>query len=199
MRLKLAAFPYERRLEEVDCSAVPALPKTRLLELAQGAFLTKWENLWFIGASGLEKTHLLLAVGRALCLAGHRGLFRMAAMLTNELEGAHKELRLPPRLAHYRRFEWVRVDEVGYPPFSQQVGELLFPFFSDRPERTSVVITSNLAFAQWAEVFGSERMTAALLDRLVHHSHILIVEGERFRFRQSLQWQTEAKAQKPTT
>ena len=192
-RLKLAAFPYEKRLEEFDFSAVPALSKTRLLELAQGAFLTKRENLLFIGPSGLGKTHLLLAVGRALCLAGHRVLFRTAATLANELEVAHKELRLPRLLAHYRRFDLVLVDELGYLPFSQQAAELLFQFFSDRHERASVGITSNLAFAQWTEVFGSERMTAALLDRLVHRSHILVLEGESFRFRQSLQRQTEAR------
>ena len=199
LRLKLAAFPYEKRLEDFDFSAVPTLPKTRLLELAQGAFLTQRENLLFIGASGLGKTHLLLGVGRALCLAGHRVLFRTAATLANELEVAHKELRLPRLLAHYRRFELVLVDELGYLPFSQQAAELLFQFFSDRHERASVGITSNLAFAQWTEVFGSERMTAALLDRLVHRSHILILEGESFRFRQSLQRQTEAKAHKRTT
>lgn len=196
LRLKLAGFPYEKRLEEFDFSAVPSVPKTRLLELAQGAFLGQRENILFVGSSGLGKTHLLLALGRALCLAGHRVLFRTAATLANELEVAHKELRLPRLLAHYRRFELVLVDELGYLPFSQQAAELLFQFFSDRHERASVGITSNLAFAQWTEVFGSERMTAALLDRLVHRSHILVLEGESFRFRQSLQRQTEAKSTK---
>jgi DNA replication protein DnaC len=192
-RLKLAAFPDEKRLEEFDFSAVPSVPKTRLLELSQGAFLAQRENLLFIGPSGLGKTHLLLAVGRALCLAGHRVLFRTAATLANELEVAHKELRLPRLLAHYRRFDLVLVDELGYLPFSQRAAELLFQFFSDRHERASVGITSNLAFAQWTEVFGSERMTAALLDRLVHRSHILVLEGESFRFRQSLQRQAEVR------
>ncbi len=196
MRLKLAAFPYEKHLEEFDCSLVPSVPKTRLLELAQGAFLAQRENLLFLGQSGLGKTHLLLGVGRALCLAGHRVLFRTAATLVNELEVAHKELRLPRLLAHYRRFELVLVDELGYLPFSQQAAELLFQFFSNRHERASVGITSNLAFAQWTEVFGSERMTAALLDRLVHRSHILVLEGESFRFRQSLQRQAETRSTK---
>lgn len=186
-RLKTAAFPYEKRLEGFDFSLVPALSKVRLLELAQGAFLAQRENLLFIGPSGIGKTHLLIGLGRALCLAGYRVLFRNAATLATELEVAHKELHLPRLLTHYRRFDLILVDELGYLPFAKQTAELLFQFFSDRYERASVALTSNLAFAQWTEVFGNEQMTAALLDRLVHRSHILVMEGESFRFRQSLQ------------
>lgn len=188
-RLKAAAFPYQKRLEDFDFSLVPSVPKTRLLELAQGAFLATHDNVLCIGPSGIGKTHLLMGLGRALCLAGYRVLFRPAVTLATELEVAHKELRLPRLLAHYRRFDLVLVDELGYLPFSKQTAELLFQFFSDRYERASVGITSNLAFAQWTQVFGQEQMTAALLDRLVHRSHILMLEGESFRFRQSLQKQ----------
>lgn len=191
-RLKAAAFPYQKRLEDFDFSLVPSVPKTRLLELAQGAFLATHDNILCIGPSGIGKTHLLMGLGRALCLAGYRVLFRPAVTLATELEVAHKELRLPRLLAHYRRFDLVLVDELGYLPFSKQTAELLFQFFSDRYERASVGITSNLAFAQWTQVFGQEQMTAALLDRLVHRSHILMLEGESFRFRQSLQKQETA-------
>ena len=121
--------------------------------------------------------------------AGYRVLFRSAVMLATDLEVAYKELRLPRLLAQYRRFDLVLVDEVGYLPFAKQTAELLFQFFSDRYERASVAITSNLAFAQWTQVFGTEQMTVALLDRLVHRSHVLVMEGESFRFRQSLQKQ----------
>ena len=191
-RLKAAAFPYQKRLEDFDFSLVPSVPKTRLLELAQGVFLASHDNVLCIGPSGIGKTHLLMGLGRALCLAGYRVLFRPAVLLATELEVAHKELRLPRLLAHYRRFDLVLVDELGYLPFSKQTAELLFQFFSDRYERASVGITSNLAFAQWTQVFGQEQMTAALLDRLVHRSHILMLEGESFRFRQSLQKQETA-------
>src|SRR5438132_10434453 len=188
-RLKAAAFPYQKRLEDFDFSLVPAVPKVRLLELAQGAFLAAHENVLLIGPSGIGKTHLLMGLGRALCLAGYRVLFRPAVMLATELEVAHKELRLPRLLAQYRRFDLVLVDELGYLPFSKQTAELLFQFFSDRYERASVALTSNLAFAQWTQVFGNEQMTVTLLDRLIHRSHILVIEGESFRFRQSLQKQ----------
>jgi DNA replication protein DnaC len=188
-RLKAAAFPYQKRLEDFDFSLLPSVSKIRLLELAQGAFLGSHDNVLFIGPSGIGKTHLLMGLGRALCLAGSRVLFRPAVTLATELEVAHKELRLPRLLAHYRRFELILVDELGYLPFAKPTAELLFQFFSDRYERASVALTSNLAFAQWTQIFGNEQMTAALLDRLVHRSHILLMEGESFRFRQSLQQQ----------
>jgi DNA replication protein DnaC len=188
-RLKAAAFPYQKRLEDFDFSLVPCVSKTRLLELAQGAFLTAHDNVLFIGPSGIGKTHLLMGLGRALCLAGYRVLFRPAVTLATELEVAHKDLKLPRLLAQYRRFDLILVDELGYLPFAKPTAELLFQFFSDRYERASIAITSNLAFAQWTQVFGNEQMTAALLDRLVHRSHILVMEGESFRFRQSLQRQ----------
>jgi DNA replication protein DnaC len=186
-RLKQARFPYPKRLEDFDFSALPALPKTQVLELTQGTFIAQQENLLVLGASGLGKTHLLIGVGRAACLRGYRVLFRTAVALASELELAQRELRLPKLLQHYRSFDLVLVDELGYLPFSQTSAELLFQFFSDRYERASVGLTSNLDFAHWTEVFGHEQMTAALLDRLVHRSHILLLEGESFRFRQSLQ------------
>ena len=185
--LRQAQFPYVKRLEDFDFSVLPSIPKTQVLELAQGSFLAQHENVLLIGASGLGKTHLLIGLGRAACLRGSRVLFRTAAALANELEVAQQQLRLPKLLAQYRRYALILVDEVGYLPFSQTAAELLFQFFSDRYERASVAVTSNLDFAHWTEVFGNERMTAALLDRLVHRSHILVLEGESFRFRQSLE------------
>jgi hypothetical protein len=112
--------------------------------------------------------------------SGDRVLFRTAATLATELEVAHKELRLPRLLAHYRRFDLVLVDELGYLPFARQAAELLFQFFSDRYERASVAVTSNLPFAPWTEIFSEERLTAALLDRLIHRGHILVLEHLSF-------------------
>jgi DNA replication protein DnaC len=99
-RLKAAACPSSKRLEDFDCSLVPSVPKTRRLELAQGAFLATPDQVLFLGKSGMGKTHLVLGVGRALCLAGERVLFRPAVTEASELEGAHKEFRLPRLLAH---------------------------------------------------------------------------------------------------
>ena len=190
--LRQAQFPYEKRLE--DFSVVPSVPKTRVLELAQGAYLAQHENVLLVSPSRLGKTHLLIGLGLAACLFGSRVLFRTAAALANELEVAQQQLRLPKLLAQYRRYALMLVDEVGYLPFSPTAAELLFQFFSDRHERASVALASNLDFALWTEVFGHERMTAALLDRLVHRSHILLLEGESF-FRQSLEQRQEQQAQ----
>jgi DNA replication protein DnaC len=122
-RLKAAAFPYQKRLEDFDFSLIPCVSKIRLLELAQGAFLGSHDNVLFIGPSGIGKTHLLMGLGRALCLAGYRVLFRPAVTLATELEVAHKELRLPRLLATYRRFDLILVDELGYLPFAKPTPE----------------------------------------------------------------------------
>jgi DNA replication protein DnaC len=133
VRLAQARFPYQKRLEDFDFSAVPSLQKAGVLTLAQGGFLKEQQNLLIVGPSGLGKTPLLIGVGRALCLRGYKVLFRTAAALATELELAQRELRLPKLLAQFRRFDLVLVDELGYLPFSQTAAELLFQFFALRP------------------------------------------------------------------
>src|SRR5258708_30039987 len=123
--MKAAAFAYQKRLEEFDFSLIPCISKIRLLELAQGAFLGSHDNVLFLGPSGIGKTHLLMGLGRALCLAGYRVLFRPAVTLVTELEVAHKELMLPRLLAQYRRFYLILVDELGYLPFANTAADVL--------------------------------------------------------------------------
>ncbi|MDQ3930163.1 MAG: IS21-like element helper ATPase IstB [Chloroflexota bacterium] len=190
-RLKQASFPYDKRLEEFDFSVVRSIQKARVMELARGEFVKRRENLILLGPSGLGKTHLLIGLGRALCLAGHNVLFRTAASLANELELAQQELRIEKLQRYYRKYDLVLVDELGYLPVSHTAAQLLFGFFSDRYERASIGLTTNLDFAHWTEVFGNERMTAALLDRLTHRSQILQLQGESYRFHQSLQSQNQ--------
>lgn len=190
-RLRRADFPYEKRLEDFEFTAVRSLAQTRVMELATGAFIGRHENLLFVGPSGLGKTHLLIALGRTACFAGYRVIFRTAMALANELELAQRELRLERVQRQYRKYDLLLVDELGYLPVSRTAAQLLFALFSDRYERASIGLTSNLDFAHWTEVFGDERMTAALLDRLTHRSHILALEGASFRFQQSLQRQQQ--------
>ncbi|MDP9382520.1 MAG: IS21-like element helper ATPase IstB [Chloroflexota bacterium] len=173
-RLRQASFPYDKRLEEFDFSALRSVQKARVMELSRGEFVRRRENLILLGSSGLGKTHLLIGLGRALCFEGHSVLFRTAASLANELELAQRELRIEKLQRQYRRYDLLLVDELGYLPVSHTAAQLLFGLLSDRYERASVGITTNLDFAHWTEVFGNERMTAALLDRLTHRSHIIV-------------------------
>lgn len=188
-RLRQAEFPYEKRLEEFNFGAVRSLQQPRVMELVHGGYISRHENLLLVGPSGLGKTHLLIALGRTACLAGYRVIFRTAAALANELERAQQELRLERVQRQYRKYDLLLVDELGYLPVSRTAAQLLFGLFSDRYERASVALTTNLDFAHWTEVFQDERMTAALLDRLTHRSHILVLEGSSYRFQQSLQRQ----------
>ncbi len=188
-RLRQAEFPYEKRLEDFNFGAVRSLPQPRVMELVHGGYISRHENLLLVGPSGLGKTHLLIALGRTACLAGYRVIFRTAAALANELERAQQELRLERVQRSYQKYDLLLVDELGYLPVSRTAAQLLFGFFSDRYERASVGLTTNLDFAHWTEVFQDERMTAALLDRLTHRSHILVLEGSSYRFQQSLQRQ----------
>ena len=184
-RIRQAKFPVVKSLDSFDFLAIPSLNKTLVLELARCEFLTRKENLLLLGNSGTGKTHLALALGLAACQNGHRVRFTTASALVSELIEARDEkhlLRFQKLLASY---ELLVVDELGFVPLSKTGAELLFETFSQRYERASTLVTSNLPFEEWTEVFGSERLTGALLDRLTHHVHILEMNGDSFRLKQS--------------
>ncbi len=156
-----------------------------MLNLARCEFLSRKENVLLLGNSGTGKTHLALALGLAACQSGHRVRFTTASALVSELIEARDEkhlLRFQKQLANY---ELLIVDELGFVPLSKTGTELLFETFSQRYERASTLVTSNLPFDEWTEVFGSERLTGALLNRLTHHVHILEMNGDSFRLKHS--------------
>jgi DNA replication protein DnaC len=183
-RIKQARFPQKKTLEEFDFTLVPSLSRQEVLTLATGAFLKTQENLIFLGSSGTGKTHIAQALGLAVIYAGARVRFTTAVSLAQELLAAQDEHRLPKYLRTWQKVDLVIVDELGYLGLGPG-GPLLFQFFAERYESGSVLVTSNLEFSRWSEVFGDPVLTAALLDRLTHHSHILVFEGESFRFRES--------------
>jgi DNA replication protein DnaC len=188
-RIKAAQFPWPKTLDEFDFSAVPGLNKVKVLELARGEFVRGHEPVIIVGNPGLGKTHLAIGVARACCQQGHRVRFVTAVALVNELAAAQQEYRLNKLLKQFRAVDLVVVDELGYLPFSPDRAQLLFQFFGERYDRGSVLVTTNLEFARWNELFGDERMTAALLDRLTFRGHVLVVTGERFRLTASLRRQ----------
>jgi DNA replication protein DnaC len=186
-RLKNARFPVIKELADFDFSCLPMLNKAQILDLARGEYIQQKQGLILIGNPGLGKTHLALGLAAAACREGRRVRFWTAAGLVNELIQAQDEHRLHRFIASALKLDLVILDELGFIPFSQNGAQALFTFCSELYERLALIITTNLKFADWVQVFGDERLTAALLDRLTHHAHILELLGESYRFRQRTQ------------
>ena len=185
-RLKQATFPVQKTLDTYDFSLMPSLNRNRFITLAKGEFVDKKENIIFLGNSGTGKSHLAIALGIEMIQNGYKTKFTTASELVEELLMANEEHKLGVFEKKWLKFDVIIIDELGYVPFSKIGAELLFQFFSSRYERASVIITTNLEFTEWTNLFGDEKMTAALLDRLTHRSHIHLLNGESYRFRQSM-------------
>jgi len=186
-RIKAAKFPVVKSLETFDYLAIPSLNKKLVVELARCEWIGRRENVLALGNSGTGKTHIALALGLAACQRGLRVRFTTAAALVHELMEARDEKRLVRFQKHLARQELLIVDELGFVPLSKTGAEMLFEVFSQRYERGSALVTSNLPFAECTEVLGSERLTGALLDRLTHHVHILEMNGDSYRLKTSKQ------------
>jgi DNA replication protein DnaC len=185
-RIKQAGFPAIKDFDSYDFTAQPSLPKLKVLELAGGEWIIERSNICLVGNSGTGKTHLAISLGLAACRQGRRVRFFTAAALVNRLEEAQKQYQLDRFLEQLDRADVLICDELGYLSFSRAGAELLFQVFAERYERKSLLVTSNLPFGDWVQVFQGERMTAALLDRLTHRCHILEMNGESYRFRESM-------------
>jgi DNA replication protein DnaC len=184
-RVKDARFPILKTLDTFDFSAQPGLDHDEVLALARGDFVRDHTNVVLVGGVGTGKTHVAIALGLACCQREHRVRFTTAAELTNALVEAKGENRLSRKLEQFARFDVVILDELGYVPFDKQGADLLFGFITRVYERRSLVVTTNLAFADWNQVFLDATAAAAVIDRIVHHATILKTEGSSFRLKQA--------------
>jgi DNA replication protein DnaC len=188
-RIHAAKFPYTKGLETFDFSANPDFKKSQILSLVQGEYIRQRRSVIFLGTTGRGKTHLAIALGREACYRGFKVRFYTTAGLVNELLAAQDEQALAKFETRWLKWDLVIVDELGYVPLRKIEAELLFQFFSLRYERGSFIVTTNLNFDRWTEVFGDAQLTAALLDRLTHKAVILTTNGDSYRFRESMKAQ----------
>jgi DNA replication protein DnaC len=179
--IRQAKIPRGKTLEKFDLSKFTGISPSQITELAEGAGLDIAENLLVFGNPGTGKTHLAAALGREWCLRGRRVFFTTASALVQDLLAAKRDLRLNSMLKKLDRFEALIIDDISYIPQDRDETDVLFVLLAERYERRSLVVTSNLPFSKWDQVFKDTVTTMAAIDRLVHHSTVLELNGESYR------------------
>jgi DNA replication protein DnaC len=180
-RIKEAHFPDLKTLEQIDWDRLQGISRPKLSELAACDYLDRRHDIVIAGPIGTGKTHLAIALGIEATKRRRKVLFRRAAEMVRELVEARDQRELGRYQRKLRGVDLLIIDELGFVPFDRIGGELLFNVFAERYERRSTLVTTNLSFSEWVRVFGDEKLTTALLDRLGHHAHILTTKGSSFR------------------
>jgi DNA replication protein DnaC len=178
-----AKFPTLKTIDQFDFPQAPYLSKKEVMALFDGQFIDDRTNLLFLGAPGTGKSHIATSLGVEACQQGKSVAFYTAANLGNMLVEMQDENQLSKFMSKLKKVELLIIDELGYVELSHQTTQLMFQVFSERYEKGSIIVTTNLEFAEWTSIFHDERMTAAILDRLIHNSKILLFNGESYRYR----------------
>jgi DNA replication protein DnaC len=185
-RLREANFPILKPLETFNYSAAPDLDARFIKELITGEYIREKRNVIFLGKSGTGKTHLATALAMEACSQGYRSRFVTGCSLANDLIEARNEKILSRTIKRYSSYNPLIIDELGYVPFSKEGAELLFQVLADRHEMKSVIITTNMGFGDWTQIFGDPNLTAALLDRITHNAHIINCTWDSYRLKETL-------------
>ena len=184
-KLRNAKFPKVKTIDDYDFTAMENMDKRKIIELTNCQFIEEKKNIVFIGSCGTGKTHLATALGVCACGKNKSVYFIKAGTLANQLIEAGDEKKLSILKKKLDKYDLIILDEMGYIPLNKEGAELLYDVISDRYEKSSLIITSNLSFTEWPQVFISHKMTTALIDRVTHHSHIIPMNGNSYRLKQS--------------